>query len=77
MKNLSVGRSSKFTFTKRIACKHLDIQGNLKAKINVTGQATIRSGGIFRGELCGERVTVEDGGALSAKLVLGAGTSRR
>ncbi|MDP6525391.1 MAG: polymer-forming cytoskeletal protein [Kiritimatiellia bacterium] len=76
-KNLSVGKNGKFTFTKRITCKNLDIEGNLKAKIDVNGEATIRPGGILRGEFRGEKLTIEDGGALSAKLVLGAGTSRR
>lgn len=77
MKNLSVRKGGKFNLRKRITCNNLDIEGSLKAKVDVKGEATIRSGGTLRGELRGERLTIEDGGALNAKLVLGAGTSRR
>jgi len=77
MKNLTVNKGGRFTFTKRMTCQNLDVQGNLKAKVDVKGQATIRSGGLLRGELRGESITIEDGGAVSAKLVLGTGTPGR
>jgi cytoskeletal protein CcmA (bactofilin family) len=64
------GRGGKYTFTRRLVCRDLEVGGDLKAKIVCEGVVTIRSGGLLRGEVRGGRLVVEEGGGLKARVTM-------
>ena len=61
---------SRFVFTRKLECNNIDVAGTLRAKVHSRGVVTIRCGGLFRGELRGGHLVVEEGGGLCAKLLV-------
>jgi cytoskeletal protein CcmA (bactofilin family) len=60
-------------------CDTLDIAGELAGKVAASGSVVIRRGGLLRGDLRGEHLTVEDGGGVVGRLRVqpGPGGKRR
>lgn len=67
IKDLVIRERGKFRFTRRIACRDLDIRGELNAKVAAQGRVTVHAGGLLKGEIGGAHLCVEDGGGLSIK----------
>lgn len=71
-RDLFVAGDAKFSYRKKITCRDLTVEGELRAKVHTTGVARIRAGGLLRGEIHGEHLIVDDGGGLKAKVFVGA-----
>lgn len=68
MNDLQVERGGRFTIRDPLHCRHLTIEGDLKANVSTQGTVTIRTGGVLRGELHGSHLVVEEGGGLRARI---------
>ncbi|MFC1497262.1 polymer-forming cytoskeletal protein [Verrucomicrobiota bacterium] len=73
MKDLCIRSNGKFTIRRKIACRNLEVEGKLNAKIYSDGMVTIKPGGLLHGEIHGPHLVVEEGGGLKAKVVVGIG----
>lgn len=70
-KDLLVRTGCRIVISRKFECRDLEVLGDLKAKVRVTGTATIRPGGTLRGEVYTPHLVVEDGGGLSASVFAG------
>lgn len=59
---------ARLSLTAILRCNMLEIFGELQASAEPTGMTTVHPGGMFRGTLKTEHLTVHDGGGLSASL---------
>jgi len=66
MQDLLVHRGAVFAPPGRFACRHVEIAGTLKGRLDAAGTVVIRPGGVLIGELAGAHLIVEDGGGLIA-----------
>jgi cytoskeletal protein CcmA (bactofilin family) len=71
-RNLVIAAGAKFTYRKKISCRNVTIDGELRGKLHPSGVARIRAGGLLRGEIHSQHLIVEDGGGLKAKVFVGA-----
>ncbi len=71
-RDLVVAQGAKFTYRKKIACRDLTVEGELRAKVHPSGMAHVRAGGFLRGEIHSQHLIVDDGGGLKAKVFVGA-----
>ena len=70
--DLVIRKGARIAFTRMARFRHINIEGELKAKLDATGIVTIRQGALLRGQLRGAHLIVEDGGGLNARLAIGA-----
>lgn len=76
-KDLVVRPDAIISISRKFECRNLEISGDLTAKVSVTGLATVRPGGILRGEVYTPHLVVEDGGGLSASVSAGSAQQSR
>jgi cytoskeletal protein CcmA (bactofilin family) len=69
--DLVIKPGGRFTLTRRIVCRNLEIEGALTATVYTEGTAVIRDGGFLKGELHGPSLILEAGGRLKAKIAVG------
>lgn len=69
--DLVIREGSRVALTRKARFRHVEIEGELKAKLDTTGIVTIRQGALLRGQLRGAHLVVEEGGGLKAKLAIG------
>ncbi len=65
-RDLCVPVDSRITLRRKSEFRNVEIHGALRARITTTGVVIIKSGGLFRGEICSPRMVVEEGGGLIA-----------
>jgi cytoskeletal protein CcmA (bactofilin family) len=70
-RDLAIRSGGKFAFTKKIACRNLEVEGELTASIYSEGVITVRNGGLLKGEVHGPHLVIEEGGGLEARTVAG------
>ena len=71
IRDLLVRPDCTLTISRKFKCDNLEVLGDLKAKVTVTGVVTVRPGGTLRGAVCTPHLIVEDGGGLSATISAG------
>lgn len=70
--DLLVHAGAQFAFTRKLKFRNVEIAGELKCKLQVEELVTVRAGGHLRGNVSGARLTVEEGGGLTARLDIGS-----
>lgn len=73
MRDLVVRTGGVFDIPAVIACRDLEVEGTLTAKIFADGVARVRNGGCLNGELHVPHLIMEDGCRVTARLVVGLG----
>lgn len=67
-KDLKVSSGASITIRRKLTCRDLDVEGELKASVHSDGVVCIRTGGLLRGSVKAPRLVVEEGGGLKARL---------
>lgn len=68
MRDILVHEGAELAPPNRLACRNVEVAGTLRARLDATGQVTIRPGGVLIGEVCGAHLVVEEGGGLRARV---------
>lgn len=72
-RDLRLDAGARLAFTCALACRRLDVAGDLEGEFVVSGEVLLRAGGALRGSLRCAHLTVEDGASLAARLQIGGG----
>jgi cytoskeletal protein CcmA (bactofilin family) len=67
---MTVREGAELNLIRKLKCRDLEVKGEMKANVTLSGCLTVRSGGYFRGSMQGYRIVVEEGGGLKAELTI-------
>lgn len=70
IRDLNVIEGATIRLRQKLTCRNVEVRGTLKAPAYLSGHLKILPGGMFGGELHGNRLIVEDGGAMKAKVFM-------
>ncbi len=65
-RDLVVQSGARIDLAEQVSYRDVDIAGEVRGNIDVTGVARIRAGGLLRGQVRGGHLTVDEGGGLRA-----------
>ena len=76
-RDLQIHAGAVLAFETPATCRQLEVSGELEGAFSVTGPVILRRGGVLRGSLACDHLTVEDGASLEADLRIRAGAQDR
>ena len=65
-KDVLVREDCRISVTRKLECQNIDVKGDIKGNIKVSGRVTIHSGGMLQGKITTPHLIVHDGGGLKA-----------
>lgn len=68
VRDITVRSGARISVRHKVACRNLDVAGELRAHIVAAGKITVKPGGLLRGNINSAHLTVEEGGGLRATL---------
>lgn len=69
--DVRIPRGEKLSLRRKLVCRNLDVEGELRGRVHVDGVLKVRAGGLLRGDIHTPHLIVEEGGGLKASLRVG------
>jgi cytoskeletal protein CcmA (bactofilin family) len=67
-RDVLIRAGARIRMTRKLACRNVEIAGELRAQLAVEGLLRIRPGGVLRGKATSRHLVVDDGGGLIAEV---------